>query len=173
MRPRFGIKWAAPNAEGSFGVITDDSISVTSSSVAFELHTEVHTSTDDRGVKSAKPLIVEGVEFDLRMHGFDFLSLVSPCNSDSPRPMHLKETGTIKFRGKFIKPSGITNEEFGSEQNMHEVQMTDKENMQCFVGGVLISGLKLNQFMVAPRDAHGMGWMDFGLGYGGMGSNGL
>lgn len=166
LKPRFDIKWAAPKAEGSFSdargdiIISHDCIIVSSSSVAFELSTRVQTSYCDEywlnqkehTVKSARPFIIEGVELDFRMRGFEFFNLVSSYPFDSPRPVHLKATGRIKFQGKVIKSFSSTNEkELGSEQNMHDVQMTNKENAHRLVGDVSIAGLKLNQLMMAPQ----------------------
>lgn len=163
---KFDIKWVAPNAEGSFSdarghiIISHDYITVNSSSVAFELYMKVLTSypdeywlnQKDHTVKSAMPLIVEGGELDLRMRGFEFFSLVSSYPFDSPRPMHLKATGRVKFQGKVMKVFSITNEkDFGLEQNLQDVQMTDKGNTHSLVGEVSISGLKLNQLMLAPQ----------------------
>ncbi|PQM33435.1 uncharacterized protein Pyn_40057 [Prunus yedoensis var. nudiflora] len=118
LRPRFDIKWTAPKAEGSFSdargdiIISHDSITVNSSSAAFDLSSKVQTSyTDedwlrrrDADAKSAMPFVVEGIDLDLRMRSFEFFNLVSPYPFDSPKPMHLKATGKIKFQGKVLKP---------------------------------------------------------------------
>ncbi|KAH7574198.1 hypothetical protein JRO89_XS03G0264500 [Xanthoceras sorbifolium] len=165
LRPRFDIKWVAPKAEGSFTdargdiMISHDCITVSSSSVAFELYTVVQTSYPDDywvdreeyNMKRAVPFTVEGVELDLRMRGFEFFSLVS-YPFDSPRPTHLKATGKIKFQGKVLKPcSQSTEQNFGSEENNQNMKMPDKENKQSLVGEVSVSGLKLNQLMLAPQ----------------------
>ncbi|KAK9208010.1 hypothetical protein WN944_000361 [Citrus x changshan-huyou] len=162
LRPRFDIKWIAPKAEGSFTdargaiMISHDCITVTSSSAAFELYTEVQTSYPDdywidrkeSDVKGAIPFSVEGVDLDLRMRGFEFFSLVS-YPFDSPRPTHLKATGKIKFQGKVLKPcSESTVQNFDSDKNM---EMTNKANKQSLVGEVSVSGLKLNQLTLAPQ----------------------
>lgn len=162
---RFDIKWIAPKAEGSFGdargdiVISHDCITVSSSSVAFDLNTVVQTSYPDdywgdrevSGVKSAVPFTIEGVELDLRMRGFEFFSLVS-YPFESPRPTHLKATGKVKFQGKVLKPFNQPNEEgCSSEGKVQHFEMTDKGNTESLVGEVSVSGLKLNQLMVAPQ----------------------
>ncbi|KAF3447215.1 hypothetical protein FNV43_RR12395 [Rhamnella rubrinervis] len=164
LRPRFDIKWTAPKAEGSLSdargdiIISHNSITVNSSSVAFELCTKVQTSYADEhqlnrkefSVKAAIPFIVEGVELDLRMRGFEFFSLVSSYLFDSPKPMHLKATGKIKFQGTVLKP--CSNEhDFSFEKNKQCVKVTDKGKMGSLVGDVSISGLKLNQLMLAPQ----------------------
>ncbi|XP_062019839.1 protein TIC236, chloroplastic isoform X2 [Rosa rugosa] len=166
LRPRFDIKWTAPKAEGSFSdargdiIIAHDSITINSSSTAFDLSSKVLTSYKDKDwlnkrdaeTKSAMPFVVEGIDLDLRMRGFEFFSLVSSYPFDSPKPMHLKATGKIKFQGKVLKPFSISNgQEFGSERNKQQVNMTDTGKTNSLVGEVSISGLKLNQLMLAPQ----------------------
>ncbi|CAK9179201.1 unnamed protein product [Ilex paraguariensis] len=166
LRPRFDIKWTAPTAEGSLTdargdiIISHDYITVSSSSAAFELYTKVLTSYQDEypsnqreyDVRAAVPLTVEGVELDLRMRGFELFSLVSSYAFDSLRPVHLKAAGRVKFQGKVIKPFSITDEEvLGTEKNMEDVQMEGHRDTQSLVGEVSISGLKLNQLMLAPQ----------------------
>ncbi|RVW53939.1 hypothetical protein CK203_073004 [Vitis vinifera] len=166
LRPRFDIKWAAPEAEGSFTdargdiIISHDNFAISSSSVAFELNSKVQTSCPgeywlnrkDYDVKSAMPLIIEGVELDLRMRGFEFFNFVSSYPFDSPRPVYLKATGRIKFQGNVEKFPTIDNEQaFDSEKNIQGAQITDKENTHGLVGDISISGLKLNQLMLAPQ----------------------
>jgi len=95
------------------------------------------------------PFIVDGLELDLRMRGFEFFSLISSYPFDSPRPTHLKATGRIKFQGK---PCSSSNEHnLGFEKNKQLLEMSDKGKTDGLVGEVLISGLKLNQLMVAPQ----------------------
>ncbi|KAM1200742.1 hypothetical protein ACFX2I_016981 [Malus domestica] len=166
LRPRCDIKWTAPKAEGSFSdargdiIISHDSITVNSSSAAFDLSSKVQTSyTDevclhrsDGYAKNAMPFVVEGIELDLRMHNFEFFNWVSPYPFDSPKPMHLKATGKIKFQGKVLKPCSVNNgQDFGLERNNLPVEMTDKEKTESLVGEVSISGLRLNQLMLAPQ----------------------
>ncbi|CAL8996726.1 unnamed protein product [Prunus brigantina] len=165
LRPRFDIKWTAPKAEGSFSdargdiIISHDSITVNSSSAAFDLSSKVQTSyTDedwlrrrDADAKSAMPFVVEGIDLDLRMRSFEFFNLVSPYPFDSPKPMHLKATGKIKFQGKVLKPYIDNGQDFGFERNKQPVEMADKGKTDSLVGEVSISGLKLNQLMLAPQ----------------------
>ncbi|KAL3500462.1 hypothetical protein ACH5RR_039555 [Cinchona calisaya] len=164
LRPRFDIKWTAPKAEGSLSgargdiIISHDYITVNSSSTAFELNMKVLTSYPDEQwlnqrdyeVKIALPLVVEGVELDLRMRGFEFFGLDSSFSFDSLRPAHLKATGRIKFQGKVTKASSINN-----EQNLHlgsnSEPSEDYTYAQMLSGDVSISGLKLNQLMLAPQ----------------------
>ncbi|CAK7353466.1 unnamed protein product [Dovyalis caffra] len=164
LRPRFDIKWSAPKAEGSFSdargdiMISHDYITIKSSSAAFELDTKVQTSYPDEYFldrkefdgKRSVPFTVEGVELDLRMRGFEFFSLVSSYPFDSPRPTHLKATGKIKFQGKVLKPSTIVNEQdLASETDMLHVEV--EGSTQGLVGEVSITGLRLNQLMLAPQ----------------------
>ncbi|XP_015886014.3 protein TIC236, chloroplastic isoform X1 [Ziziphus jujuba] len=164
-RPRFDIKWIAPKAEGSFSdargdiIISHDSITVNSSSVAFELCTKVYTSYSDEywlnrkdfSAKASIPFDVEGIELDLRMRGFEFFSMVSSYLFDSPKPMHLKATGKIKFQGTVSKPCITSEQDFIFEKNEQHVKMTDEGKTGCLVGDISISGLKLNQLMLAPQ----------------------
>lgn len=165
LRPRFDIKWTAPKAEGSLSdargdmVISHDYLTISSSSVAFDLFTKIQTSypeeywlnKEEYNEKDAVPFTVEGVELDLRMRGFEFFSLVSSYPFDSPRPTHLKTTGKIKFHGKVLKPCTTSDQEFGPENNTQDMQRIDGGSMQCLVGDVSISGLRLNQLMLAPQ----------------------
>ncbi|XVE71601.1 hypothetical protein DITRI_Ditri10aG0164400 [Diplodiscus trichospermus] len=163
LKPRFDIKWTAPKAEGSFSdargdiMISHDCITINSSSVAFDLFTKVQTSYPEEywlnrkefNENSTVPFIVEGIELDLRMRGFEFFNLVSSYTFDSPRPTHLKATGKIKFHGKVLKPC-ITNEQnFGPEAQPDK--MVDKRSRQSLVGDLSVSGLRLNQLMLAPQ----------------------
>lgn len=167
LRPRFDIKWAAPKAEGSFSdargdiIISHDSIMVNSSAVAFDLYTKVLTSypdeywldREDPHAEVSTPLIVEGVELDLRMRGFEFFSLASSYSLDSPRPMHLKATGRVKFQGKVVKTSDTTIDvgEVDLENNLQGTPKKDFKKRSGLIGEIAISGIKLNQLMLAPQ----------------------
>ncbi|KAJ4952863.1 hypothetical protein NE237_029695 [Protea cynaroides] len=166
LRPRFDIKWVAPKAEGSFSdargdiIISHDYITVNSSSVAFDLSTRVQTSYPDEYwldrkvnvLKDAMPFIIEGVDLDFRMRGFEFFSLMSSYPFDSPRPVHLKATGRIRFQGKVLKATGVIDEEIhGVDENFLDRHMTDKEKSTSLVGEVSLSGIKLNQLTLAPQ----------------------
>ncbi|XVE98519.1 hypothetical protein REPUB_Repub03eG0113100 [Reevesia pubescens] len=163
LKPRFDIKWTAPKAEGSLSdargdiMISHDCITVNSSSVAFDLFTKVQTSYPEEywvdrkefNGKLAVPFIVEGLELDLRMRGFEFFNMVSSYTFDSPRPTHLKATGKIKFHGKVLKPCITSEQDFGSEGQPEK--MTDNRSRQSLVGDLSVSGLRLNQLMLAPQ----------------------
>ncbi|XP_071741656.1 protein TIC236, chloroplastic-like [Rutidosis leptorrhynchoides] len=152
LKPRFDIKWTAPKAEGSFGdargdiIISHEFITISSSSVAFELFTKVLTSyptenwsnSQDFDARPSMPVIVEGVELDLRMRSFEFFSLVSSYAFDSLRPIHLKATGRIKFQGKVAKSNTSSAEQ-------------DNKVSKILAGDVSITGLKLNQLLLAPQ----------------------
>ncbi|KAE8735436.1 hypothetical protein F3Y22_tig00000340pilonHSYRG00391 [Hibiscus syriacus] len=97
------------------------------------------------------PFTVEGVELDLRMRGFEFFSLVSSYTFDSPRPTHLKATGKIKFHGKVLMPSIISDENIGPKVEGQSEKMTDNIRKKSLVGDLSISGLRLNQLMLAPQ----------------------
>nr|KYP39246.1 hypothetical protein KK1_039459 [Cajanus cajan] len=164
LRPRFDIKWTAPTAEGSLNdargdiIISHDFITVNSASAAFDLYTRVQTSYPDDfhhkrevfNTPRAIPFTIDGVELDLRMRGFEFFSLVSGYAMDSPRPLHLKASGRIKFQGKVLKPNGNSSKQ-NIEMTRQHVQMLEKGIADSLVGEVSISGLKLNQLMLAPQ----------------------
>ncbi|XP_057798148.1 protein TIC236, chloroplastic isoform X2 [Salvia miltiorrhiza] len=163
LRPRFDIKWTAPKAEGSLSdargdvIISHDHICVNSSSAAFELYTRVLTSYPDenwlywRECKKvvAMPFSVEGVELDLRMRNFEFCNLVSSYTFDSLRPIHLKATGKIKFQGKVNKNS--SSQVSQSDTNSEMIPKEGDEDEKSVSGDISISGLKLNQLMLAPQ----------------------
>ncbi|OUZ99695.1 Protein of unknown function DUF490 [Macleaya cordata] len=165
LRPRFDIKWAAPTAEGSFTdargdiIISHEHITVNSSSIAFDLYMKAQTSypkedwlnRKSHDLKNAAPLIIEGVELDFRMRGFEFFSLMSSYPFDSPRPMHLKATGRIKFQGKVVPISVSDMEVVSGDTNALGLEMIDDEKKTGLVGEVSLSGIKLNQLMIAPQ----------------------
>lgn len=95
------------------------------------------------------PFTVDGIELDLRMHGFEFFNVVSPYTFDSLRPLHLKATGRIKFQGKVLKPSIGDNEQ--KFEDRPQEQTLEKGSADSLVGEVSIAGLKLNQLMLAPQ----------------------
>ncbi|XP_047977254.1 protein TIC236, chloroplastic-like [Salvia hispanica] len=162
LKPRFDIKWTALKAEGSLSdargdvIISHDYICVNSSSAAFELYTKVSTSYPDENLlcwRECKkvvgmPFSVEGIELDLRMRNFEFFNLVSSYTFDSLRPIHLKATGKIKFQGKVNKYYGEVTQ---STTNSEMIPKEDDEDEKSISGDISISGLKLNQLMLAPQ----------------------
>ncbi|KHG03609.1 Acetolactate synthase large subunit [Gossypium arboreum] len=140
-------------------MIAPDCITVNSSSAAFDLFTKVQTSYPEEFWLNKKecsenitvPFTVEGVELDLRMRGFEFFNLVSSYTFDSPRPTHLKATGKIKFHGKVLKPSIISDEAVCPEAEGESEKMMDKISKKSLVGDLSVSGLRLNQLMLAPQ----------------------
>ncbi|XP_042046608.1 protein TIC236, chloroplastic-like isoform X1 [Salvia splendens] len=163
LKPRFDIKWTALKAEGSLSdargdvIISHDYICVNSSSAAFELYTRVSTSYPDENLlcwRECKkvvrmPFSVEGIELDLRMRNFEFFNLVSSYTFDSLRPIHLKATGKIKFQGKVNKYYG--DQVYQSSTNSEMIPKEDDEDEKSISGDISISGLKLNQLMLAPQ----------------------
>lgn len=96
------------------------------------------------------PFIVGGVDFDLNMHGFELFSLVTPYMLDYPRPLILKAAGRVKFQGNLLKPSTTIIEQNFDENKKH-VRMLEKGSSDSLVGEFSISGLKVNQLMLAPQ----------------------
>ncbi|VAH58089.1 unnamed protein product [Triticum turgidum subsp. durum] len=165
IRPKFDIKWAAPNAEDSFSdargniVIAHDYIMVNSSSVSFDLNTRIQTSyIDDYSLykemyqmKKIMPLVVESVDLDLRMRGFEFAHIASSIPFDTPRPLHLKASGRVKFQGKVVKPSQVVEDKiYGALQSIMD-QSKLESDVSRLVGEISLSGIKLNQLMLAPQ----------------------
>lgn len=140
-------------------MISHDYITVNSSSVAFDFYTKIQTSYHDEywisqeefHKRTAIPFTVEGIELDLRMRGFEFFNLVSSYPFDSPRPVHLKATGKIKFQGQVLEPCVNNEQDVVPDKEMPDVQLAHKGNAESLVGEISISGLKLNQLMVAPQ----------------------
>ncbi|CAH9071974.1 unnamed protein product [Cuscuta epithymum] len=162
-KPRFDIKWNAPKADGSLTdargdiILSHDCITVSSSSIAFELYSKVLTSYPDKywldprenDEKTALPFVVEGLELDLRMRNFEFFSSVSSYAFDSPRLVHLKATGRVKFRGEVVNCWNATDEKLSNRSAGHVNK--DDHGSHILSGDVSISGLKLNQLMLAPQ----------------------
>ncbi|KAL2897742.1 Structural maintenance of chromosomes flexible hinge domain-containing protein 1 [Bienertia sinuspersici] len=159
LKPRFDVKWNAPKAEGSFVdargdvIICHDCIAVNSSSVAFDLYSKIlmhypeenWLNEEDYGVETAKAFVMEGLELDLRMRGFEFFSMISSYPFDAPKPVNLKATGRIKFQGQVTSTSNTSGHSAGDGGNASD------RNMDSLVGDVSVSGLKLNQLMLAPQ----------------------
>ncbi|GMH11870.1 hypothetical protein Nepgr_013711 [Nepenthes gracilis] len=166
LKPRFDVKWNAPKADGSFTdargdvIISHDYIAVNSSSTAFDLYAKVLTSYPEQNwlkneeyvATSTKSFVVEGLQLDLRLRGFEFFNMMSSYPFDSPRPIYLKATGKVKFQGQVIKPSNTTDQQaIGSLKSMPSDTVRSNGSMRSLVGDISISGLKLNQLMLAPQ----------------------
>lgn len=163
MYRRFHIKWAAPKAEDSFSdargdiLISHEYITITSSSIGFDLYSKIQTSYPDdywlqkqiMDFRRTMPLIIQGIDLDLRMRGFEFASLMSSIPFDSPRPLHLKATGRIKFQGKIEKPN-MADKMIGFEKGLENIQLTANDKA-CLLGELSLSGFKLNQLLLAPQ----------------------
>lgn len=164
-RPRFDIKWTAPKAEDSFSdargdiIISHDNVSITSSSIAFDLCTKVQTSYPDDywlqkqnpDLRRIMPFTVEGIDLDLRLRGFEFANFISSIPFDTPRPLHLKATGRIKFQGKVVKPVTKNDDKiYLFEKDTRDVRINDMDR-ECLVGDLSLTGIKLNQLLLAPQ----------------------
>ena len=157
---RFDIKWSAPNAEDSFSdargniIIAHEHITVNSSSAAFDLYSKVQTvyandpllEGGNLDFRRAIPFIVEGVDLDLRMRGFEFANFISSISFDSPRPMHLKATGRVKFQGRVMESGNHVDDKESTPDGQ-----IDLEKGRRLVGEISMSGIKLNQLILAPQ----------------------
>lgn len=123
------------------------------------MHAKVQTSYHDdywlhkevKDIKRTVPLVVEGVDLDLRLQEFEFASLILSDAFDSPRPLHLKATGKIKFQGKVVKTVNYTDDRtYGHEKYMVD-PLTVNNDIARLVGDISLSGLKLNQLLLAPQ----------------------
>jgi hypothetical protein len=98
----------------------------------------------------ATPFTFDGIEFDLNMHGFEFFRLVTTYTLDFPKPLLLKATGRVKFQGKLLEPScAMLEQNFDKDGEL--LHILENGSAYCLVGEVSISGLKLNQLMLAPQ----------------------
>ncbi|MCO5581693.1 hypothetical protein L7F22_035582 [Adiantum nelumboides] len=167
LQPVFDIKWNAPEAKGAFnGVrgdinISHDAIAINSSAYAFDMSAKIQTAyppvSSERSKKSLdlgpSPPEIEGLDVDLRMRGFDCLGLVSPnlCGTAIPSTtegIHAKLTGRAKFQGRVVKLSQNLQPMDSSRNQKIE---TANQQVSGVTGEILLSGLKLNQFLVAPH----------------------
>ncbi|PKA54157.1 hypothetical protein AXF42_Ash018167 [Apostasia shenzhenica] len=149
LKPRFDIKWAAPEAEDSFSdargdiVISHELMMVSSSAAAFDLYAKIQTCYLDDCLpfeeklkyQRIMSLIIEGIDLDLRMRGFELASLISYTPFVAPRQLHLKATGRFKFQGKVIMP---------------DLHLGGDEKTRL-LGDLSLSGVKLNQLLLAPQ----------------------
>ncbi|EFJ16558.1 hypothetical protein SELMODRAFT_421796 [Selaginella moellendorffii] len=140
--PVFDIKWVMPDAKGSFTgsrgdiSISDEAIVLNSSSFTFDVNSKM--STVPVAVRKNKSIpTLEGLELDARFRGFDILDFLPSAPSISPDSTQMKATCKLKFQGRFV---------------------SDKDTkMSGLVGDVSLSGLKLNQLLVA---SHSSGLLD-------------
>ncbi|CAN6442192.1 unnamed protein product [Victoria cruziana] len=168
LKPRFDIKWAAPNAEDSFNdargdiIIAHEHITVSSSSAAFEVYLKLLTSypyellVDQKRpqhLKNSVPPVIDGVELDLRLRGFDFFNLVSSDVFGTPKPLHVKATGRIKLQGIVTRSPKADDGKgaLGSKRNMNGTHMFTDQEASVLTGDVLLSGIRINQLMIAPH----------------------
>lgn len=124
-----------------------------SSSVAFDLNMQVQTSyiedylsqQDSNATVRKVPLVVEGLDLDLRMRGFELASFFSMIQFDSPRPHHLKATGRVKFQGKVVKSLNA------GFKNIKPDDSAASDEVSRLAGEISLTGIKLNQLTLAPQ----------------------
>ncbi|CAM6097615.1 unnamed protein product [Calypogeia fissa] len=168
LMPVFDIKWDTPEAQGSFDGahgdvhISREAISLNSSACTYDLSTKIHTlyppilRTEVRTFeyKPAPPPVVEGLDLDLKLRGFDVVGLVPPSSSLADLS-HMKVTGKVKFNGQVPKPRPkVVSDGEESVQTKEELKSSvapSGNEISGLVGEVSLSGLKLNQLLVAPH----------------------
>lgn len=161
---RYDIKWAATKAEGSFTdargdiFISDEAITINASSIAFDLLTKIQiayphlhclTRKNSDPVVAVAPDIL-GFDADLRLRGFDILGLSYFGSIGSPKSMHMKLSGKTKFQGRVVKFRSVDEKVTAQEEDSSYVEC-DGIKASRLVGDVLLSGIKLNQLLVAPQ----------------------
>ncbi|KAK1324832.1 hypothetical protein QJS10_CPA01g01238 [Acorus calamus] len=131
---RFDIKWAAPKAEESFGdargdiIISHDFITVNSSSVAFELYMKAQTSYPD--------------EYWLNRTRHD---------ARKTMPVIVEGNREDQFQGKVEKLNNANEKkELSSGKDVLDQEKNAQER-KSLLGEVSLSGIKLNQLMLAPQ----------------------
>eukprot|EP01018_Ginkgo_biloba_P034766 Gb_34397 [translate_table: standard] len=163
LRPRYDIKWTAPKAEGSFTdargdiVISHEAIAISSSSMTFDLRTNIQTSyphvqyLKEESLDFILPVgpDIEGVDVDLRLRGFDILGLTPTSPIGSPQAMHMKLSGRTKFQGHVVKSLRRTVDE--NKEDISWPSEFDRTKASGLVGEIFLSGIKLNQLLVAPQ----------------------
>lgn len=171
LQPVFDIKWNAPEAKGTFSGargdinISHEAIAINSTAFTFDLSAKIHTSYPpllsrrEHRSMDVRPLPpdIEGLEVDLRMRGFDFLGLASPSSPGTPAAsegFHTKVTGRAKFQGRVVKLEEdleVVVVKGRSNENTSTLKDARQHKASGVTGEILLSGLKLNQFLVAPH----------------------
>lgn len=162
LMPVFDIKWATPEAQGAFYEgrgdvhISREAIILHSLASSFNLTTTVHTRYPPivrncgprvPKVKLATMPSVTGLEVDMRLDGFDLMGVQSLCFGEAfspPQSMHMNVYGKIKFDGH------VPDKETSSLEGLQS-DLSLERNLTNMIGDVSLSGLKLNQFVVAPN----------------------
>nr|KAJ0187814.1 hypothetical protein LSAT_V11C900490050 [Lactuca sativa] len=89
-------------------------------------------------------VIIEGVELDLHMRGFEFFNLVSSYAFDSLSLIHLKATRRIKFQGKVVKPVISISDEQQTNTNGEKTEVS-----KILAGDVSITAICKQYVMVS------------------------
>lgn len=155
----FDVKWEIPKAQGSLDgahgeiSVSREAFTVNASAFAFDLFTRIHTKyppISRRKPEDWRPPVspaIEGLDLDVRLRGFDMMSL-SPSSilpsSISPGGAHMKVTGKMKFQGRVPQNSS-------AESPFCDGLPDNGTQHTRLVGDVTLSGIKLNQLLVAPH----------------------
>ncbi|KAL2635099.1 hypothetical protein R1flu_006578 [Riccia fluitans] len=163
LMPVFDIKWNTPEAQGSFSGahgdvhISREAIILNSSAFTYDLSSKLHTLhppiDPNRKLvfeyKPAPPPTIEGLDLDLRLRGFDVMGM-SPLRSPLTPSSHMKVTGKVKFNGHV--PKSETNTALEPRLSGDTAGISRPGNgIPGLQGEISLSGVKLNQLLVAPQ----------------------
>ncbi|BBN05669.1 hypothetical protein MPTK1_3g15020 [Marchantia polymorpha subsp. ruderalis] len=164
LMPVFDIKWNTPEAQGSFSGahgdvhISREAIVLNSSAFTYDLSSKLHTlhppiepnRTRIFEYKPAPPPTIEGLDLDLRLRGFDVMGM-SPVRSPLTPSSHMKVTGKVKFNGHV--PKSEYDEAVGSSSGVEANYRPgiSGNGIPGLKGEISLSGVKLNQLLVAPQ----------------------
>ncbi|KAL3692761.1 hypothetical protein R1sor_006412 [Riccia sorocarpa] len=168
LMPVFDIKWNTPEAQGSFSGahgdvhISREAIILNSSAFTYDLSSTLHTLhppiDPNRKLvfeyKPAPPPTIEGLDLDLQLRGFDVMGMF-PLRSPLSPSSHMKVTGKVKFNGHVPKSESNKAPEPGI---LKELESNDSAGISRPANGIpglkgeiSLSGVKLNQLLVAPQ----------------------
>ncbi|KAH9324119.1 hypothetical protein KI387_004297 [Taxus chinensis] len=165
LRPRYDIKWTAPKAEGSFTdargeiIISHEAITISSSSTTFDLLTKIQIACpnlhdSEKEISGLIPAVssdILSVTADLRLQGFNILGSTPFGSIGSSKPMHMKLTGRTKFEGRVVKSSNSSVDENVAWKEFSSPDECGGMKASGLVGEVHLSGIRLNQLLVAPQ----------------------
>ncbi|KAJ7565427.1 hypothetical protein O6H91_02G060300 [Diphasiastrum complanatum] len=166
LMPVFDIKWATLEAKGPFNGargsinISHEAVVINSSAFTFDLYLKAHIVESTMYNRKEKQLDymparfprVEGLDADLRLRAFDVMRLTAsspPLSLPSSDDPHVKVSGRLKLHGRVTEgmPSPFK-DLLNGQKGSPAFGLGDNFGM---VGDVWLSGIKLNQLLIAPQ----------------------